>query len=208
MRCADIDKISDRTCYEANIFDQRQDPKYGTVYSVTTTAEMMEMAKRENLLLFMPHPRTKGSAGYPDAIRNAAFFRDPAYRGAGFRWGMGLDGSETRMCEFRCLPLLDDMNNWIPGDHRAGRDDRSVADADSLGKEGAGADPDITADVGDLVGGTLIRLREDLRIIRTLWKPVAAAAEGKGMAAQEIGGVFARADHDIRGDGAVAADFR
>ena len=26
---------------------------------------------------------------------------------------MGLDGSETRLCEYRCLPLFDDMNNWV-----------------------------------------------------------------------------------------------
>jgi hypothetical protein len=30
MRCADIKNITDKTCYEANIFDQRPDPKYGT----------------------------------------------------------------------------------------------------------------------------------------------------------------------------------
>jgi hypothetical protein len=30
IRCSDPQKIGDRTCYEANIFDQRQDPTYGT----------------------------------------------------------------------------------------------------------------------------------------------------------------------------------
>jgi hypothetical protein len=30
MRCADRKKITDRSCYEANIFDQRADPLYGT----------------------------------------------------------------------------------------------------------------------------------------------------------------------------------
>ena len=30
MRCADSSKITDRTCYEANIFDQRPDPTFGT----------------------------------------------------------------------------------------------------------------------------------------------------------------------------------
>jgi hypothetical protein len=30
FRCADPQKPTDRTCYEANIFDQRQDPSYGT----------------------------------------------------------------------------------------------------------------------------------------------------------------------------------
>jgi hypothetical protein len=30
MRCQDPKKITDETCYEANIFDQRPDPTYGT----------------------------------------------------------------------------------------------------------------------------------------------------------------------------------
>ena len=30
MRCADRGNITDKTCYEANIFDQRPDPSYGT----------------------------------------------------------------------------------------------------------------------------------------------------------------------------------
>ena len=30
IRCSDPEKISARTCYEVNIYDQRQDPTYGT----------------------------------------------------------------------------------------------------------------------------------------------------------------------------------
>ena len=30
MRCADRNKITDKSCYEANIFDMRSDPTYGT----------------------------------------------------------------------------------------------------------------------------------------------------------------------------------
>ncbi len=30
MRCEDAQNITDRSCYEANIFDQRPDPSYGT----------------------------------------------------------------------------------------------------------------------------------------------------------------------------------
>ncbi|MGH7405742.1 MAG: 3-keto-disaccharide hydrolase [Candidatus Methylomirabilales bacterium] len=30
MRCADPNTLTDKTCYEANIFDQRPDPTYGT----------------------------------------------------------------------------------------------------------------------------------------------------------------------------------
>jgi hypothetical protein len=30
MRCTDLANVSDKTCYEANIFDQRADPKFAT----------------------------------------------------------------------------------------------------------------------------------------------------------------------------------
>lgn len=30
MRCSDLANITDKTCYEANIFDRRPDPRYGT----------------------------------------------------------------------------------------------------------------------------------------------------------------------------------
>jgi hypothetical protein len=88
-------------------------PTYGKVYHVGSRADALEMAKRENMLVFMPHPRSKGSTGYPDAVKDDAHFTHENYRGIGFRWGMGLDGSETRLCEYRCLALLDDMNNWV-----------------------------------------------------------------------------------------------
>ena len=89
------------------------DPTYGTVYHVGSADDAMEMAKRENMLVFMPHPRSKGSTGYPDAVKDKALFQHDNYRGIGFRWGMGVDGSEKRLCDYRCLTLLDDMNNWV-----------------------------------------------------------------------------------------------
>ena len=55
----------------------------------------MEMARREDMLINMPHPRTKGSTGYPDSVKDLPFFSDPHYQGVGFRWGMGLDRSEV-----------------------------------------------------------------------------------------------------------------
>jgi hypothetical protein len=88
-------------------------PTFGNVYRLGGPADMMEMAKRENIIIYMPHPRSKGSTGYPDAVKDTAHFRDEHYRGIGYRWGMGVDGSETRLCEYRCLDLLDDMNNWV-----------------------------------------------------------------------------------------------
>ena len=88
------------------------DPKYGTVYHVSGAQDFIEMARREDILISMPHPRTKGSTGYPDAIKDTDYFKDPHYQGVGFRWGMGLDLSDRRLCDHRCLALLDDMSNW------------------------------------------------------------------------------------------------
>ena len=88
-------------------------PEHGTVYHIETADDLMEMVRREDMMISMPHPRTKGSTGFPDAIKDTAAFTDPHYQGVGWRWGMGLDLSERRLSELRVLPLLDDMNNWV-----------------------------------------------------------------------------------------------
>lgn len=98
-----------RTAGQPFVEDDRQ---YGKVYHIGSADDFIEMARREDVLISMPHPRTKGSTGYPDAVRDEAFFKDPHYQGVGFRWGMGLDLSEQRLCDRRCLTLLDDMSNW------------------------------------------------------------------------------------------------
>ena len=74
------------------------DPKYGKVYHVGNADDLMAMVKQEDILISMPHPRTKGSTGFPDAVKDESFFKDPHYQGVGFRWGMGLDLSERRLC--------------------------------------------------------------------------------------------------------------
>jgi hypothetical protein len=83
------------------------------VYHIASADDLMQMVSREDAIISMPHPRTKGSTGFPDAVKDTPAFRDPHYQGVGFRWGMGLDLSERRLCEYRCLPLLDDMSNWL-----------------------------------------------------------------------------------------------
>jgi hypothetical protein len=90
-------------------------PEYGRMYNIGSVEDMMAMIEAEDMLVYMPHPRTKGSTGYPDAIRETPQFLSDWYRGAGWRWGMGSDLSETRLSEKRVIPLLDDMNNWIAG---------------------------------------------------------------------------------------------
>lgn len=44
FRCLDPKKITDRTCYEANIFDERPDPSYGTG-AITRYVEIDPMPK-------------------------------------------------------------------------------------------------------------------------------------------------------------------
>lgn len=88
-------------------------PEYGKVYHVGSAEDLMAMARKENVLISMPHPRTKGSTGFPDAVKDRAYFSDPQYHGFGARWGMGVDGSERRLCDYRCWPLLDEMSNWM-----------------------------------------------------------------------------------------------
>ncbi|HJO12745.1 MAG: hypothetical protein QGG67_08640 [Gammaproteobacteria bacterium] len=88
-------------------------PEYGKMYNIGNVEDVMAMVEAENMLIFMPHPRTKGSTGYPDAVAETSQFLNNRYRGVGWRWGMGSDLSEQRLSDFRVLPLLDDMNNWI-----------------------------------------------------------------------------------------------
>ena len=44
--------------------------------------------------------------------RDTPWFQHENYRGLGYRWGMGIDASETRLCEYRCLNPWDELNNW------------------------------------------------------------------------------------------------
>jgi hypothetical protein len=90
-------------------------PEFGRVYNIGSVEDMMTMIEREDMLVYMPHPRTKGSTGYPDAVRETPQFLNDRYRGVGWRWGMGSDLSEVRLSDKRVIPLFDDMNNWIAG---------------------------------------------------------------------------------------------
>jgi len=93
-------------------------PEYGRMYNIGSIEDMMAMVEAEDMLVYMPHPRTKGSTGYPDAIRESDHFLHERYRGVGWRWGMGSDLSERRLSGKRVIPLLDDMNNWLAASDR------------------------------------------------------------------------------------------
>ena len=67
-------------------------PVYGHVYHVGGVEDMIEMAHRENILIYMPHPRSKGSTGFPltRSRRRRIFLTPPiaasASAGAWARW--------------------------------------------------------------------------------------------------------------------------
>ncbi len=90
-------------------------PEYGRMYNIGSAEDLTAMIEAEDMLVYMPHPRTKGSTGFPDAVAETPHFLTDRYRGVGWRWGMGSDLSETRLSDFRVIPLLDEMNNWIAG---------------------------------------------------------------------------------------------
>jgi hypothetical protein len=89
---------------------QSADEKYGTLYRVGTPAEVWKMVTQENGYVYQTHPRTKGSTGYPDKIRDTEYFRDARFLGTGWK-AMPSDLSSPRLGE-RAFRILDDMNNW------------------------------------------------------------------------------------------------
>ncbi len=86
------------------------DPKYGTVYRVSNPKEFWDMVLAEHGYVYQTHPRTKGSTGYPDKIKDTDYFRDPRYLGVGWK-AMPSDLSSPRLGE-RAFKTLDDVNNW------------------------------------------------------------------------------------------------
>jgi hypothetical protein len=86
-------------------------PTYGTVYHIGSAADLFEVMKREGALVWTTHPRTKGSTGYPDKIKDTDYFRSDRWLGAAFK-ALPVDLSQKRLGEVRCFGTLDDMNNW------------------------------------------------------------------------------------------------
>ncbi len=86
------------------------DSHYGTVYNVADARELLDVVRAENAFVYTTHPRTKGSMGFPDQVRESAFFQDPRWFGAGWK-ALPSDLSSPRLGD-RAFKLLDDMSNW------------------------------------------------------------------------------------------------
>jgi hypothetical protein len=86
-------------------------PTYGKVYHTASAQTELNLLQQEKGLVWQTHPRTKGSTGYPDVVRDKDFFQSDRFLGGSFQ-SLPVDLSQKRLCESRCLGLLDDMNNW------------------------------------------------------------------------------------------------
>ena len=86
------------------------EPGFGTVYRVGSAEDMLQLVHDERAMVYQTHPRTKGSTGFPDRIRESAHLRDPAYFGAGWK-AMNSDLSSPRLGD-RGFKTVDDLNNW------------------------------------------------------------------------------------------------
>src|SRR4029077_4846931 len=94
----------------AQSFQENLKP-YGAVYHTSTAETELGLLNQERGLVWQTHPRTKGSTGYPDVVREKDFFKSDRFLGGSFQ-SLPVDQSEKRLCEARCFGLLDDMNNW------------------------------------------------------------------------------------------------
>jgi hypothetical protein len=91
------------------------DSTYGTVYHTGSADDVQQMMNAEGAYWYTAHPRTKSSAGYPDAYFDKDWGRNDRFLGVAFKPGMGMDLSETTLCAYRCFDAVDTMNNMYAG---------------------------------------------------------------------------------------------
>ncbi len=82
---------------------------YGKVYQVGSAADVLELMRQENGLMWTAHPRIKGSRSFPDTYATTPFYRSEQFLGAAWK-AMPADLSLPRLGQ-RVLDLLDDMAN-------------------------------------------------------------------------------------------------
>jgi len=87
-----------------------EETEHGTYYHWDTPESVIEMCRRENAFIFLPHPETKANDGYPEAFENEPFYKNMLYWGMGFRY-LPADWSTRRLIDGRISSVWDDMNN-------------------------------------------------------------------------------------------------
>ncbi len=96
-------------------------PKFGRVYHVGSSEDVLKLMEREGGLMWAAHPRIKGSTGYPDLYQEQPFFKSDRYLGGAWK-AMPADLSRPRL-GWRVLDLLDDTANWGAGKYIVGEVD-------------------------------------------------------------------------------------
>jgi hypothetical protein len=91
------------------------DPIYGKVYHTGNADAMQQLLDAEGGYWYHAHPRTKSTAGFPDATWDTKYLKNDRYLGVAFKPGMGQDNSEPTMCAWRCFDAVDTMNNMYAG---------------------------------------------------------------------------------------------
>lgn len=86
---------------------------FGKVYHAGSADDVQKILEAENAYWYTAHPRTKSSAGYPEAYWDKPFVKNDHYLGVAFKPGMGMDLSETRLADWRAFGSLDDLNNRL-----------------------------------------------------------------------------------------------
>jgi hypothetical protein len=89
------------------------DPLYGPVYHLGSSADVLDMVNREQGIMWTAHPRTKNSEGYPEAYKDKDFFLSDRFIGASWE-SLPVDLSQKTLCEVRCFGTGDEMSNWSP----------------------------------------------------------------------------------------------
>ena len=94
---------------------EEKDATYGKVYHTGNAENMQRLLDAEGGYWYHAHPRTKSTAGFPDATWGTKYLQNDRYLGVAFKPGMGQDNSEKTMCEWRCFDAVDTMNNMYAG---------------------------------------------------------------------------------------------
>ncbi|MGH9325512.1 MAG: hypothetical protein ACRD2B_02300 [Terriglobia bacterium] len=88
-------------------------PEYGLVYHLRSAQDVLNFINQTNSIIWVAHPRTKGSTRYPDLYKDKPFFLSPRFIGGSWE-NLPVDLSEKTMCPYRCFGTEDDMSNWAP----------------------------------------------------------------------------------------------
>jgi hypothetical protein len=88
-------------------------PVYGDVYHLRSAEDVLRFINQTHSLIWVAHPRTKGSTRYPDLYKDKNFFLSDRFIGGSWE-SLPVDLSERTLCPYRCFQTEDDMSNWAP----------------------------------------------------------------------------------------------